>query len=180
MQIVRASRERDGCEGIAGMSGWAGRYLEDFEAGEEIAHGWARTVTEQDNHLFTLLTCNSNMTHTNNEFAAHTAFGKPLVNSTFTLALVSGLTVRDVSENAMANLGWESVEILAPVFVGDTLYAATRVLDRRDSRSRPDVGIIRVETVGYKGTGEHVMKFVRTVMVYKRGHGPREHWPVPA
>ena len=162
------------------MGGWAGRYLEDFEAGEEISHGWARTVTEHDNHLFTLMTCNSNMTHTNEEFAAHTSFGKPLVNSTFTLALISGLSVRDISENAMANLGWESVQILAPVFVGDTLYAATRVLDKRESKSRPDVGIIRVETVGYKGTGQRVMQFVRAVMVYKRGHGPRVHWPAPA
>jgi acyl dehydratase len=161
------------------VTGWAGRYLEDFEAGEQISHGWARTVTENDNHLFTLLTCNSNMTHTNDEFAAHTSFGRPLVNSTFTLALVSGLSVRDISENAMANLGWESVEILGPVFVGDTIYASTTVMDRRDSRRRPDVGIIRVETTGYKGTGELVMRFVRTVMVYKRGQGPRQHWPSP-
>ncbi|GAB2458956.1 MaoC family dehydratase [Jatrophihabitans fulvus] len=161
------------------MGGFIGRYLEDFRTGEVITHGWARTVTEQDNHTFTLMTCNSNMTHTNDEFAGHTAFGKPLMNSTFTLALISGLTVRDISENAMANLGWESVEILNPVFAGDTLYAQTTVLDVRESNSRPDVGIIRVDTVGYKGTGERVMRFVRAVMIYKTGHGPRAAWPSP-
>jgi acyl dehydratase len=157
--------------------GWQGRYFEDFTVGEQIDHGWARTVTENDNHQFTLLTCNSNMTHTNDVFAAETEFGKPLMNSTFTLALVSGLTVRDISENAVANLGWESVEIPGPVFAGDTIYATTEVLDCRESRSRPEAGIIRVRTVGYKQDGGPVMRFVRTVMVYKRGFGPRRGWP---
>jgi acyl dehydratase len=161
------------------MTGYSGRYLEDFEIGEQIVHGWARTVTEGDNHLFTLLTGNTNMTHTNDEFSKHTEFGKPLVNSTFTLALVTGMTVRDVSENAVANLAWESIELLAPVFVGDTLYAMSTVLDKRESRSRPGAGIVRVETIGYKGSGEQVMRFVRTVMVHKRGFGPRAHWPSP-
>ena len=145
--------------------------------GERIDHGWARTVTENDNHQFTLLTCNSNMTHTNDVFAAATEFGKPLVNSTFTLALVSGLTVRDISENAVANLGWDSVDILDPVFVGDTIYATTEVLEVRASRSRPEAGIIRVRTIGYKQDGSPVMRFVRVVMIHRRGHGPRASWP---
>lgn len=161
------------------MGGFVGRYFEDFEPGEVIRHGVARTVTETDNHLFTLLTLNTNMTHINDEWAAHTSFGKLLVNSTFTLALVSGITVRDISENAMANLGWESVEILGPVFVGDTIYATTTVLDARASASRPEVGIVRVETTGYKGSGEPVMRFTRAVMIYRSGHGPRVAWPEP-
>ena len=159
--------------------GWIGRYFEDFEAGEVIHHGWARTVTEGDNHLFTLLTCNSNMTHTNRVFAAETEFGRPLVNSTFTLALVSGLTVRDISENAVANLGWESVELPNPVFEGDSIYASTEILDARASKSRPNAGIVKVRTTGYKQDGTAVIRFVRTVMVYRRGTGPRTSWPTP-
>lgn len=161
------------------MTGWVGRFFEDFTAGERIDHGVARTVTEGDNHAFTLLTYNTNMTHTNNEFAAHTEFGKPLMNSTFTLALVSGLTVRDVSENAVANLGWEAIEILNPVFVGDTIYASTEVLACRESNSRPEAGIIKVRTLAYNGTGQPVMRFVRSVMIHKRGYGPRVNWPLP-
>lgn len=161
------------------MTGFQGRFYEDFTTGEQIEHGWARTVTEGDNHLFTLLTCNSNMTHTNNVFAAETEFGKPLVNSTFTLSLVTGLTVRDISENAVANLGWESVEILGPVFVGDTLYATTEVLECRASKSRPEAGIVRVRTIGYKQDGTPILRFARTVMVHRRGHGPRQAWPRP-
>lgn len=159
------------------MAGFTGRYFEDFTEGERIDHGWSRTVTEGDNHLFTLLTGNSNMTHVNDVFAAATEYGKPLVNSTFTLALISGISVRDVSENAFANLGWESVDILGPVFVGDTVYATTDVLGCRRSRSRPEVGIVRVRTTGYTQGGDPVMRFVRAVMVYRRGYGPRQAWP---
>ncbi|MEV0109779.1 MaoC family dehydratase [Nocardia sp. NPDC050799] len=161
------------------MSGFAGRYFEDFEAGKRIDHGIARTVTEQDNQSFTLLTYNTNMTHTNHEFASHTEFGRPLMNSTFTLALVSGLTVRDISENAVANLGWGEIEILNPVFAGDTIFASTWVLETRESKSRPGAGIIKVRTLAYKGDREPVMRFVRSVMIHKRGQGPRAHWPMP-
>ncbi|MDT2006153.1 MaoC family dehydratase [Rhodococcus opacus] len=159
------------------MTAWVGRYFEDFAPGEQIDHGWARSVTENDNHQFTLLTGNSNMTHLNNVVAENTEFGQLLVNSTFTLALVSGISVRDVSENAYANLGWESIEILGPVFVGDTIFATTEVLSCRESTSRPTTGIVRVRTTGYKQDGSPVMEFVRAVLVYKRGHGPREAWP---
>ncbi|MGW4773477.1 MaoC family dehydratase [Nocardia sp. NPDC004278] len=161
------------------MGGWVGRYFEDFTEGERIDHGVARTVTEADNHVFTLLTYNTNMTHTNNEVAARTEFGKPLMNSTFTLAMVTGLTVRDLSENAVANLGWGEIEILNPVFAGDTLYASTEVLSCRASKSRAEAGIVRVRTLGYKGSGEPVMRFVRSIMIYRHGHGPRAGWPAP-
>jgi acyl dehydratase len=159
--------------------GWMGRHFEDFAPGERIDHGVSRTVTDNDNQLFTLLTYNTNLTHTNSDVAAQSEFGRPLMNSTFTMAMVIGMTVRDVSENAVANLGWESIEILGPVFAGDTLYASTEVLGVRESGSRPQAGIVRVRTLGYKGTGEPVMRFVRTAMIWKRGFGPRAHWPQP-
>ena len=161
------------------MGGFVGRYFEDFTAGERIVHGISRTVTEHDNHLYTMWTYNTNMTHTNNEFVQHTEFGQPLMNSSFTLSMVVGLTVRDISENAVANLGWDSIKILNPVFNGDTLYALTDVLSVRESKSRPESGIIQVRTLGYKGTGEPVMEFARAVLIHKRGTGPRAHWPLP-
>ncbi len=160
--------------------GWMGRHFEDFVAGERIDHGVSRTVTENDNQLFTLLTYNTNLTHTNNDVAEASEFGRPLMNSTFTMAMVIGMTVRDVSENAVANLGWEGIEILSPVFAGDTLYASTEVLEVRESKSRPEAGIIKVRTLGYKTNGDPVMRFTRSAMIWKRGFGPRANWPQPS
>ena len=106
------------------------------------------------------------------KYAARTKFGKPLADPTFTLALVTGQSVTDISQNVFANLGWDEVRLPAPVFEGDTIYSRSEVLEKRESRSRPNVGIVRVETTGYNQNGETVITFKRTVMVYKRDHVP--------
>jgi itaconyl-CoA hydratase len=111
--------------------------------------------------------------HFDHYYAAQTEFGRPLVDSTFTVALVTGQSVTDVSQNVFANLGWDEVRLPAPVFEGDTIYSRSEVLEKRESRSRPNVGIITVKTTGYNQDGETVITFRRTVMVYKRGHAPR-------
>ena len=151
---------------------------EDFETGTVIRHPLGRTVTATDNTWFTLLTNNSNPIHFDRHYAAQTEFGQPLVNSTFTLALVVGLSVADVSQNAV-NLGWQDIRIRAPVFEGDTIYAQSEVLSTRESASRPTMGIVEVETTGYKADGTVVMTFRRTIMVYKRGHTPAHPTPAP-
>ena len=148
------------------------RSFEDFHAGLVIRHPLGRTVTAADNAWFTLLTVNSNPIHFDRHYAAQTEFGQPLVNSTFTLAVVTGLTVADVSQNAV-NLGWDEVRMPAPVFEGDTLYAQTEVISARESKSRPHMGIVEIKTTGYKQDGVVVMEFRRTIMVYKRGHAPQ-------
>jgi itaconyl-CoA hydratase len=142
-----------------------------------IRHGLGRTVTQTDNAWFTLLTVNTNPIHFDAHYAAQTEFGRPLLNSTFTLALVTGLTVADVSQNAV-NLGWDEVRMPAPVFEGDTIYAETEVLAKRESKSRPNMGLVEIKTVGFKQDGSVVMVFKRTILVYKRGHAPER--PVPA
>ena len=151
---------------------------EDFETGMVIRHSLGRTVTTTDNVWFTLLTNNSNPIHFDRHYAAQTEFGQPLVNSTFTLALVLGLTVADVSQNAV-NLGWQDIRMPAPVFEGDTIYAQTEVLSTRESASRPTMGIVEVRTTGYKSDGTVVMTFRRTILVYKRGHAPVLPTPTP-
>src|SRR3712207_3558426 len=122
---------------------------------------------------FTLLTQNTAPIHIDHAYAAQTEFGRPLVDSTFTLALVTGQSVTDVSQNVFANLGWEEVRLPAPVFEGDTIYSKSEVLEKRESRSRPSVGIVVVRTRGYNQAGETVITFQRTVMVYKRDHAPK-------
>ena len=154
------------------------RGYEDFEVGQVIRHRSGRTVTSTDNVWFTLLTNNTNPIHFDRHYAAQTEFGQPLVNSTFTLALVVGLSVADISQNAV-NLGWQDVRLPAPVFEGDTIYAETRILSVRESNSRPTMGIVEVETTGYKQDGTVVMTFRRTVLVYKRGHAPVRPNPTP-
>ncbi len=156
-----------------------GRYYEDFEVGDTYEHPHGRTITDTDNVWFTNLTMNTNAIHFDYAYAAQTEFGRPLVNSAFTLALATGMSVVDVSENALANLGWDKVKLPNPLFVGDTLYAESEVLEKRDSRSRPDVGIVRVRTRGYKQDGTVVIEFERTVMVYRRGASPRSKRPRP-
>jgi acyl dehydratase len=111
--------------------------------------------------------------HFDHHYAAQTEFGRPLVDSTFTLALVTGQSVTDVSQNVFANLGWDEVRLPAPVFEGDTIYSRSEVLEKRESRSRPDVGIVRVETTGFNQDGTVVITLRRTVMVYKRDRAPK-------
>jgi itaconyl-CoA hydratase len=159
-------------------TGWQGRVLEDFEVGDVYVHPLGRTITEADNIWFTLLTVNSNPLHFDSALAAQTEFGRPLVDSTLTLALATGLSVSDVSQNGI-NLGWEKVRLPHPLFAGDTLYAQSQVLEVRPSRSRPHMGIVRVKTTGTNQDGDVVVEFERSVMVYRRGRAPRPQRPAP-
>jgi itaconyl-CoA hydratase len=152
---------------------WRGRFFEDFAVGDVYQHPLGRTVTTTDNMWFTLLTQNTAPIHVDHHYAAQTEFGRPLVDSTFTLALVTGQSVADVSQNVFANVGWDEVRLPKPVFEGDTIYSQSEVLATRESRSRPNVGIVTVRTIGYNQHGEVVITFTRTVMVYKRGHAPQ-------
>lgn len=157
---------------MAVKEGWRGRFFEDFAVGDIYRHPLGRTVTTTDNVWFTLLTQNTAPIHVDHHYAAQTAFGKPLVDSTFTLALVTGQSVTDISQNVFANLGWDEVRLPHPVFEGDTIYSQSEVLQARESASRPDVGIVTVLTTGYNQDGVVVISFKRTVMVYKRGCAP--------
>ena len=152
---------------------WAGRFFEDFRVGDRYRHPLGRTVTETDNIWMTLLTQNTASVHFDRHYASQTEFGRPLVDSTFTLALVTGQSVVDVSQNVFANLGWDEVRLPAPVFEGDTIYSESEVLEARESRSRPEVGIVTVATTGFKQDGTIVITFKRTLMVYRRGFGPQ-------
>lgn len=150
----------------------AGRYFEDFEVGQLFEHPFGRTITSTDNSWFTLLTQNTAPLHVDHVYAAQTEFGRPLVNSTLTLALVTGQSVIDVSQNVMANLGWDEVRLPHPVFEGDTVYARSWVVAARPSASRPAVGVLTVATEGYNQDGVVICSFRRTLLVYRRGHGP--------
>lgn len=145
-----------------------GRDLEDFGVGDVYEHRPGRTITAADNIHFSLLTMNRHPLHCDEAYGRGSEFGQTLVNSTLTLAIVTGLTVDDVSARAIANLGWREVRLVAPVFVGDTLYARTKVLEARESRSRPDAGIVTTVTEGYKEDGTVVLRFERTILVAKR------------
>jgi acyl dehydratase len=145
-----------------------GRYFEDFSVGATFKHWPGRTITAADNTWFTLLTMNQHPLHFDEEYAKGTEFGRPLVNSTLTLAIVVGMSVADVSQNAVANLGWTDIRMPAPVFNGDTLYAESTVLDKRESRSRPSQGIVSVATRAWKQDGTTVMTFNRSVLVPKK------------
>ena len=157
--------------------GWQGRVFEDFEPGDVFEHPLGRTVTQTDNIWFTLLTVNTNPIHFDSAYAARTEFKRPLVDSTFTLALVTGLSVSDVSLNAI-NLGWDEVRLPAPVFEGDTIYAQSEVLEVRPSRSRPTMGIVKLRTKGFNQDGVIVIEFLRTILVYRRGHTPEGFRPI--
>ena len=147
-----------------------GRYYEEFKIGDVYEHRPGRTITESDNTWFTLLTMNQHPVHFDAEYASHSEFGKPLVNSCLTLSIVAGMTVSDVSQKNIANLGWTDIKLPNPVFVGDTLVAETEVLDKRESKSRPTQGIVTVRTTGFKQRGEVVMMFDRVMLVPKEGH----------
>ena len=147
---------------------WHGRYYEDFAVGDVFRSRFGRTITDTDNIWFTCLTMNTNPIHFDVPRTAHTQFGQPLVNSAFTLALVTGLTVSDTSENAAANLEWTDITLPKPVFAGDTLWAESEILDKRESSSRPNVGIITMRCRGVNQRNEVVIEFRRTFMVYRR------------
>jgi itaconyl-CoA hydratase len=151
-----------------------GRYLDDFVVGDVYEHFPGRTITAADNIQFSLLTMNNHPLHCDHAYAASSEFGKPLVNSGLTLAIVLGMTVADVSGKAIANLGWTDIKLVAPVFPGDTVYAESEVLEKRESKSRPTQGIVTVRTVGKKADGTEFMSFVRSVLVPKRGHGVQD------
>lgn len=152
-------------------SGWEGRFFEDFEVGDIYRSRLGRTVTEADNIWFTLLTNNTNQLHFNTEYAKRTDFGQPIVNSALTLAIVAGLNVSDVSENGFA-LGWDRITLPNPVYAGDTLYAQSQVLEIRESKSKPDRGIVTINTKGIKQNGVVAIDYIRSIMVWKKGHAP--------
>jgi acyl dehydratase len=152
--------------------GWKGRFYEDFEVGDIYRHPLGRTITESDNTWFTLISMNPNQLHFNKEYGKKSDFGQRLVNSTLTLTIVTGLSVSDISQNVVANLGWDEVRLPNPLFIGDTLYAESKVLEKRESKSRPETGIVNFLTRGYNQEGKLVISFKRTILVYKRGRAP--------
>ena len=156
-------------------SEWRGRFFEDFVVGDVYRSRLGRTLSETDNVWFTTLTMNTNQIHFNEVYAARTEFGRPLVVSTLTLAVVLGLSVADTSENAAANLGWENIKLPKPVFAGDTLWAESEVMMARESRSRPHVGIVGIRTRGINQRGEVVIEFARSFMVFKRDAPEVQH-----
>ena len=168
--MVLAARRGTECRS---NQGWTGRVYEDFTVGDIYQHPLGRTVLPVDNSWFTLLTQNMNPIHFDHAYAAQTEFGRPLVDSTFTLALVTGQSTIDLSFNVMANLGWDEVRLPNPLFEGDTVYSKSEVIEARESKSRPNVGIVRVKTTGVKQDGTVIIEFFRTFMVYKRDHVPK-------
>ncbi|MBI1188617.1 MAG: MaoC family dehydratase [Alphaproteobacteria bacterium] len=147
-----------------------GRYFEDFNVGDVYEHRPGKTVTEYDNHLFTLMTLNTHPMHFDAEFAKASEFKQNLVVSPYTLALLIGMSVTDCSQKAIANLGMDEVKFTAPVFAGDTLYGESEVLDKRESKSRPGQGIVTIRTIGKNQRGETVCSFKRNMLVAARGH----------
>ncbi len=148
-----------------------GRYFEEFHIGDIYEHRPGRTITDNDNIQFSLLTMNSHPMHCDKAYAEKSEFGKLLVSSGLTLAIVLGMTVNDVSAQAIANLGWKEIVLTNPVFAGDTLYAESEVLEKRESRTRPTQGIVSVRTKGFNQDGIQIMVFDRTFLVAKQGHG---------
>ena len=148
-----------------------GRYFDDFTVGDVYEHRPGRTITESDNTWFTLITMNQHPLHFDKEYAAKSEFKRPLVNSCLTLSMVVGMSVSDISQKAIGNLGWNDIKLTAPVFAGDTLYAESEVLSKRESLSRPTQGIVTVRTRGLNQSGQVVISYERTILVPKRGHG---------
>ena len=149
--------------------GWQGRFFEDFEVGAVYQHPLGRTVTENDNTWFTLLTMNTNQLHFNAQYAARSEFERPLVVSTLTIAIAVGQSVTDLTQNAVANLGWDDIAMTHPVFAGDTLWSESIVVSTRASRSRPEAGIVTVRTRTLNQDGKEVCSFLRTFLVHRRG-----------
>jgi itaconyl-CoA hydratase len=158
-----------------------GRFLEDFQVGTVYQHPFGRTISEADSTWFTLLTCNTNQNHFNAHLAQSNPItqGRIIVNSGLTVALVLGLSVIDMSQNAVANLGWTDIKLTHPVYIGDTIYAESICLDRRESSSRPEMGIVRMKTRGLNQDGDEIVSWFRSVMVPKRGSGiGQNYFPV--
>ncbi|MEM7446357.1 MAG: MaoC family dehydratase [Pseudomonadota bacterium] len=151
-----------------------GRYYEDFEPGDIYEHRPGRTITETDNTWFTLLTMNTHPLHFDAEYAKHSEFGRRLVASPLTVSLMVGMSVTDISQKAIANLGWTNIRLVHPVFVGDTLTAESEVKSKRESKSRPNAGLVTVETRGFNQDGTLVCDFERTALIAKRGHDTEE------
>ncbi|MDD4244387.1 MAG: MaoC family dehydratase [Bacilli bacterium] len=145
-----------------------GLYYEDFVEGDVIEHALSKTIFESDNNLFSLLTMNHHPVHTNLDYASKNQHGKILVVGTLVFSIVVGMTVPDISGKAIANLGYEDIRHLSPVFLNDTLYAKTRILSKRDSKSKPDRGVVYVETIGYNHNKVEVISFRRNVLIKKR------------
>ncbi len=148
-----------------------GRYYEDFEVGHIYEHRPGRTITDTDNVHFTLLTMNTHPAHFDYEFAKKTEFKKPLVCSPLTVALMVGMSVSDTSQKAVANLGWDKIRLTHPLFPGDTLYAESEVLNKKESASRPEQGIVTIKTIGKNQDDKVVCTFERTMLIWKRGFG---------
>jgi acyl dehydratase len=148
----------------------AGRYFEDFTVGDVYEHRPGRTITQADNIWFTLLTMNTHPLHFDEEYGRQSEFGRCIVASPLTVALMAGMSVSDVSQKAIANLGWTDIKLTHPVFPGDTLYAESEVLSKRESKSRPDAGIVSVRTIGKNQNGDLVCSFDRTMLVQRRNH----------
>lgn len=151
-----------------------GRYFEEFEVGHIYEHRPGRTITDADNVWFTLLTMNTHPAHFDYEYATKTEFGKPLVCSPLTVALLVGMSVSDVSQKAVANLGWTDIRLTHPLFCGDTLYGESEVLSKREFASRPQQGIVTVKTTGRNQNGDIVCTFERSILVWKQGFGPAD------
>lgn len=149
-----------------------GLFYEDYIVDTVIEHRPGRTITETDNVWFTLLTMNSLQLHFDYAYAAQTEWKKPLVDSTLTLAIVTGMSVHSMSQHAVANLGWDKITLPHPVFIGDTLYAESKILTKRESHSRPTQGIVTIETTGKNQNNEIVIQFERTILVYKKDSAP--------
>lgn len=154
-----------------------GRYYEDFTVGDVYEHRPGRTLTQHDNISFTLLTMNTHPLHFDEEYGRHTEFGQCLMNSCLTVSIAAGMSVSDVSQKAIANLGWDKIKLPAPVFAGDTLYAESEVLDKRESAKRPTAGIVMVSTTTRNQKGVVVCTFERTILVAKRGHAVEDKMP---
>lgn len=147
-----------------------GRHYEEFTVGDVYEHRPGRTVTETENTWFTLLTMNTHPMHFDTQYAQASEFGRCLIVSPFTVALMVGMSVTDVSQKAIANLGWSDIKLTHPLFAGDTLYAESEVLDKRESASRPGAGIVTVKTTGINQDGKVISTFSRTMLIARRGH----------
>src|SRR6266403_913043 len=152
----------------------SGLYYEDFVVGDTFEHRPGRTITDTDNIWMTLLTLNTQPVHFDANYAAATEWKRLLVDSTLTIAMLTGMSVKTVSAKVVANLGWDKVRATHPVFAGDTLYATSTVLFKRESKSRPTQGIVTVQTRGINQDDAEVMSFERTMLVHRRGHSPEE------
>lgn len=154
-----------------------GMCFEDFEIGRVYRHAFGRTLTDTDNAWFSLLTLGMNQVHFNDDYAKRTPYGKPIIPSPLTLAIITGISAIDFGQNTMANLGWTDVTLPRPVFAGDTLYARSKVISARESKSRLYAGIVEIVTEGFNQDGHVIMTFGRKLMVYRRGHAPASYLP---